>query len=101
MAEVGLQGAGIVALVGQGEATGVPQHVRVDLEAELGSLASALHMRAKPAVVNGEPRSVVNTNGEWDPARVAAGAGRAARRRGSGALPGVPLLARRTCRMAW
>ena len=42
VAEVGLQRPGIVALVGQGEATGVPQHVRVNLEAKPGSLPSAL-----------------------------------------------------------
>ena len=52
MAEVSLQRPRIVALVGQGDATGVPQHVRVNLDA------------GKPAVVRGEPRSLVNTNGE-------------------------------------
>ncbi len=36
VAEVGLQGAGIVALVGQGITTSVPQHVRVRLEGQLG-----------------------------------------------------------------
>jgi len=34
--EVGLQGAGVVALVGQRVATGVSQHVRVRLERQLG-----------------------------------------------------------------
>ena len=48
-----MQGARIVALVGQREAAGVPQHMRMSLEAEPGSLAGALDMRAKPAVVNG------------------------------------------------
>ena len=42
VAEVGLQRARIVALVGQREATSVPQHVRVSLEAEPGSLTGAL-----------------------------------------------------------
>ena len=42
MAKVGLQRPGIVALVGQGEATGVSQHVRVNLEAKPSSLPSAL-----------------------------------------------------------
>ena len=41
--EVGLQGAGIVALVGQRKATGVPKHVRVRREAKLGRRTSALH----------------------------------------------------------
>ena len=34
--EVGLQRARVVPLVGQGVAAGVPEHVRVRLEAELG-----------------------------------------------------------------
>ena len=42
MTEVGLQRPGIVALVGQGEATGVPQHVGMGLEAQLGGFASPL-----------------------------------------------------------
>ena len=40
------------------------QHVGVGLEAQLGGFASSLDMRAKPAVVKGEPRSLVKTNGE-------------------------------------
>jgi len=40
VAEVGLQGAGIVALVGQGIAAGVPKHVRVRLEGQIGLPAS-------------------------------------------------------------
>jgi len=47
MAQVGLQGAGIMALVGQRKATGVSQHVRVSLEAKLSSRASTLHKPAK------------------------------------------------------
>jgi len=42
VAEIGLEGTGIVAIVGQGEAAGVPQHVRVGLEGETGRLTSAL-----------------------------------------------------------
>ena len=42
MAEIGLQRPRIVALVGQGKTTGVPEHVRVSLETELGGLAGAL-----------------------------------------------------------
>jgi len=40
--QVGLQCPRIVALIGQGEAAGVPEHVGVNLEAELGSDAGAL-----------------------------------------------------------
>src|ERR1035437_6047006 len=36
VAEVGLQGAGVVALVGQGITTSVPKHVWVRLEGQLG-----------------------------------------------------------------
>ena len=49
--QVSLQGPRIVALVRQRKATGVPEHVRMALEAELGSFSGALHLRAKPAVV--------------------------------------------------
>ena len=45
--EVGLQRPRIVALVGQREAAGVPQHVRVGWEAEPGGLTSALHELGK------------------------------------------------------
>ena len=47
MAQVGLQCPRIVALVGQGEAAGVPEHVGVSLEAELGLDASTLHHPSK------------------------------------------------------
>ena len=36
VAEVGLQGAGVVALVGQGITASVPKHVRMRLEAQFG-----------------------------------------------------------------
>jgi hypothetical protein len=36
MAEIGLQCAGIDALVGEAVAAGMPEHVGVDLEANLG-----------------------------------------------------------------
>jgi hypothetical protein len=69
MAKVSLQRARIAALVGQGEATGVPKHVRVWApEAKLGSLTSALH---KPGggINDATRRSSYSTN-----ARVSAGA---------------------------
>ena len=46
--EVGLQRPRIVALVGQREATGVPQLVRVHLQADASRLASALQKPGKP-----------------------------------------------------
>jgi hypothetical protein len=42
VAEVSLQGSGVVALIGEREAAGVPQHVRVGLEAKTRLSASAL-----------------------------------------------------------
>jgi hypothetical protein len=41
MAEIGLQCAGIDALIGERVAAGMPEHVRVDLEANLAFVASA------------------------------------------------------------
>ena len=49
MPEIGLQRARVVPLVGQRIAAGVPQHVRVRLEAKLASLPARSTMRAKPA----------------------------------------------------
>ena len=43
MAEIGLQRAGIVSLIRQCIAAGVPEHVRVGLEASLASAACAFH----------------------------------------------------------
>ena len=47
MAEIGLDGPGIDAVVGQLEAASMPEHVRVDLDIEACSLASALDHRLK------------------------------------------------------
>jgi hypothetical protein len=64
VAEIGLQGARIVALVSQRVAAGVPQHMRVRLEnASLASVPTRSTVRAKPAVLKGAPRSEVNTKG--------------------------------------
>jgi hypothetical protein len=65
MAEIGLQCAGIDALVGQRIAAGMAQHVREDLEADLGLIAGAGQL-ANPDGVNGPPRSEANTKGEAD-----------------------------------
>ena len=47
VAEIGLDRSGIDAVVGQLEAAGVAQHVRVDLHIEACSLTSALDHRLK------------------------------------------------------
>jgi len=47
VAEIGLDGPGIDAVVGQLEAAGVAQHVRVDLHIEACSLTSAFDHRLK------------------------------------------------------
>jgi hypothetical protein len=96
MPEIGLQGAGVVALVGQRKAAGVAQHVRVDLERDPGFDAGPFH----PAVVNGPARSLVKTNGD-----LGACSRRSLRSARSsspmiGWVLGVPRLTRRTCRVA-
>lgn len=48
VAQVGLQRARVVPLVGQREATGMPQHVRMGLEAQLRLLARALDHAGEP-----------------------------------------------------
>jgi len=53
VSQVSLQGSGIVALVGQREAAGMPQHVRMSLTTELGGLASTLH---RPGKASGRER---------------------------------------------
>lgn len=51
--EIGLQGARVVPLVGQRVATGVPQHVRVRLEGQLGLPARPLNHSGKPRSAKG------------------------------------------------
>ena len=58
MDEPALDSPGVVALIGQRVAAGVPQHMGMGLE-----LFRSI-IRAKPAVVKGEPRSLTNTKGE-------------------------------------
>jgi len=57
MAEIGLQGARVVALVGQRKATGMPKHVRMRLEAQLGRLGCTLHHPGKTC--RGERRAAL------------------------------------------
>jgi hypothetical protein len=90
---------GVVALVGEGVAAGVPQACRSMWGCALSSrpapAAARSIMRAKPAVVNGEPRSLTNTKGDD-------GLSRWRRRRALISSPwigwvlGVPFLTRRT-----
>ena len=47
MTKIGLDCSGIDAVIGQFEAAGVAQHVRVDLHIEPSSLTSALDHRLK------------------------------------------------------
>ena len=47
MPQVGLQGSGIVALIRQGEAASMPQHMRMGFEAELCGLPSPLNHPCK------------------------------------------------------
>jgi hypothetical protein len=49
--EVRLKRPRVVPPVGQGMAAGVPEHVRVRLEAELGGMPARSTMRAKPPFV--------------------------------------------------
>jgi hypothetical protein len=84
MTEIGLQGPRIVALVGQSEATGVPQHMRVGaLNPRPAAAPARSTSRANPAVAKGEPRSEVNTNGDLI-RPIDAGSGSRAARRGQG-----------------
>jgi hypothetical protein len=46
--EIGLENASIVPLIGKGESTGVPQHVRMSLEAQLSSHQRALQAEQSP-----------------------------------------------------
>src|SRR5262245_44870581 len=61
--QVGLQGARIMAFVGEGEAAGVPQHVRVCLEAEPGFHAGALDHAGKAC--RRERRTTLRCEHKW------------------------------------
>jgi hypothetical protein len=65
MAEVSLQGSCVVPSVSERITAGMPEHMRVGLEGQLGHLPARSIIRAKPAVVKGDPRSEVNTNGDF------------------------------------
>ena len=62
VAKIDLQCPRIMALVGEGEAACVPQHVRLCLEAKLGLHASTLHHASKAC--RGEGRSALRRDHE-------------------------------------
>ena len=64
MAEVGLQGAGVVALVGQGITASVPKHVRMRLEGQLGLPTRPFDHAGEASRTKRPPRSEVNTKGD-------------------------------------
>ena len=53
MAKPGLQRPGVVAFVGQCVTTGMPQHVRMRLEAQLGSFSGTLDHAGKAGGAEG------------------------------------------------
>jgi hypothetical protein len=52
-------------LLARDEATGVTQQMRVRLKAKLGSLSNRARPFAQTPVVNGAPRSEVNTKADY------------------------------------
>jgi hypothetical protein len=97
VAKISLQSAGIVPLVGERVAASVPKLCGCALKPSLASTPTRSIIRAKPAVVNGDPRFEVNTNGDF-------GSCSRCKRRSArisspkiGCVLGVPCLTRRTC----
>ena len=64
MTQVSLKRSGIVSLIRERVATGVPQHVRVRLEPKSGFGARALDHAGETSRLKGTPRSEVNTNAD-------------------------------------
>ena len=63
MPEIGLDRAGIDALVRQLKSAGMPEHVRVKLHVEAGSLTSALYHRLEAALRKWRP--ALTDEDEW------------------------------------
>jgi len=84
VAQIALDRTDMDALIGQLVATGVAQHVRVDLHIEARSLSCALDHCLKARVENGAPRSLTKTKG--DPVASPADARRAAPRSHGGCM---------------
>src|SRR5262245_28685167 len=100
VAEIVLQGASIVAVIGQLEAAGMAQHVRMDGERYLGGLAEPYHEMVEAHGVIGPPRSLTNT---WTSLGFSRRSLRKARISSPriGCTLGVPRLALRTCSLPW
>jgi hypothetical protein len=100
MAEIALQCPGVVALIGQSETAGVPEHVGVSLETKLCGLTSALHHPGKTGGRERRAALLVNTNGDFG------SCSRCSRRRARNSSPrigcvaGEPFLTRRTASVA-
>lgn len=100
MPEVSLQRPRVVPFIGQRKPTCVSQHMSVSLEAQLAPCPGSLDHSGEPGVLNGAPRSDVNTKG------LLGSCSRCSRRRARNSSPsngcvlGVPCLSRRTCNVA-
>jgi hypothetical protein len=81
VAEVRLKRPCIVSSVGQCVAAGVPEHVRVCLEGQLGHLSGSFDHSGEAGVVKGAPRSEARRMVILAPALAAAAAGRLIRPR--------------------
>jgi len=89
-----------MSLIRQGEAAGVAQHVRMNLEAKLRSLACPLNHSCKSGRGERAPRSLVNTKGAFGScSRCSRRSARSSSPR-MGCVLGVPFLALRTARVA-
>ena len=100
MPEIRLQSPRIMSLIRQGEAAGVAQHVRMNLEAKLRSLACPLNHSCKSGRGERAPRSLVNTKGAFGScSRCSRRSARSSSPR-MGCVLGVPFLALRTARVA-
>ena len=100
MAQVGLQCPRIAALVGQRETAGMPQHMRMSLEAQPGSDAGALDKPCEAGSAEG--RTTLGCEDERR-FRFLLTCSRRGTRSSSpriGCIAGVPALARRTARVA-
>jgi hypothetical protein len=73
MLEPFLDGAGVVPIVGERKAAGMAQHGHMDRAEGLAANPITASCFLNRAAVIGEWRSVVNREGEGDPARVAGG----------------------------
>jgi hypothetical protein len=94
MAEPSLDRPSVVPPVRQRMAASMAKHVgmRLQFEAETSARAARSIMRAKPAVVNGVPRSLTKTKGDVTLSHTVAAAASSAHRQGAGARAWRPVL---------